>query len=315
MLTNKVLYDSGIYTNLQGVSSLHHEYKTNASGVKKEVAQQFESLLVQMLLKSMRDTNKEFSSGLMDSQQSAFYDDLYDKQLSLAISKSGLGIAKTIEDYLDRTETRNEAASVNGVQKTAVPVGRELPAAAAINANPQVMPAKLAVGAAESESAFNTAADFVKNLWGSAKTAAKILGVDPKILLAQAALETNWGKKIISQTDGTSTNNLFNIKADSKWLKEAANFSTIEEKDGVLVKEKARFRAYDSYHESFVDYTHFLQHNSRYSEALQNAPDAEKFVTSLQNASYATDKLYSEKIMDIYSSKKFNNLFEQYNLI
>lgn len=315
MISNKVLYDTGVYTNLQGLGSLHHEYKTNASGVKKEVAQQFESLVVQMLLKSMRDTNKEFATGLMDSQQSAFYDDLYDKQLSLAISKSGVGIAKTIEDYLDKTMPANNALAADMVKKISLPENRVLPQAAVMKTTQELAPVKLTAESTDSEFVFNTAADFVKKLWDSAKAAAKILGADPKILLAQAALETNWGKKIIPLDDGTSTKNLFNIKADNKWSKESASFNTIEEKDGILVKEKARFRAYNSFEDSFVDYTNFLQHNSRYGEALQNAPDAQKFVTSLQNAEYATDKLYSEKIMDIYSSKKFNNIFEQYNLI
>lgn len=312
MLTNKALYDTGVYTNLQGLGALHHEYKTNASGVKKEVAQQFESLLVQMLLKSMRDTNKEFSSGLMDSQQSAFYDDLYDKQLSLVISKSGLGIATTIENYLDKTMPAEPTLSAGITNK--IPVVEQQPLPTRVDSS-KVMPEKIAIAAKEPESTFDSAADFVKQLWGSAKVAAKILGADPKILLAQAALETNWGKKIIPQTDGKSTKNLFNIKADNKWSRDTANFNTIEEQDGVLVKEKAKFRAYDSFQESFIDYTNFLQHNSRYGEALQNARDARKFVTSLQNANYATDSSYSEKIMDIYSSKKFNNLFEQYNLI
>jgi peptidoglycan hydrolase FlgJ len=309
---NKALYDSSVYTNLQGLESLNHEYKTNSTGVKKEVAQQFESLLVQMLLKSMRDTNKEFSSELMSSQQSDLYNDLYDKQLSLLLSKTGIGVAKSIEDFMDKSMP-SEGSSTDAVIKKIPIYANEMPAMPVHNKSVQTNKGVSAVQ--EPDATFQSASDFVKSLWDSAKMAANIIGADPKILLAQAALETNWGKKIIPQLDGTSTNNLFNIKADSKWTKESADFNTIEEKDGVLIKEKSKFRAYNSFHDSFVDYTRFLQQNSRYSDAIKNAPDAEKFVTSLQKASYATDSLYSEKIMNIYSSKKFNQLFEQNNLI
>lgn len=313
--TNKVLYDTGTYTNLQSLESLHHEYKVNSAGVKKEVAQQFESMMVQMLLKSMRDTNKEFASGLMDSDQSAFYDDLYDKQLSMVLSKSGIGIAKNIENYLDRAAPEQVATPSKSVSASSLlppPMHHtNLPKPVMVEAPPL----SVASDSTPSSPYFNTAADFVKGLWQSAKAAASIIGADPKILLAQAALETNWGKNIIAHPDGKSTNNLFNIKADSHWKEAAAPFNSVEEKDGVLVKEQSKFRAYESFQASFVDYTRFLQQNSRYSEALKNAPDAQKFVSSLQAASYATDSSYSDKIMRIYSSKSFNNLFEQGNLI
>lgn len=314
MQTNKVLYDTSTYTNVQGLESLHHEYKINASGVKKEVAQQFESLMVQMLLKSMRDTNKEFASGLMDSDQSAFYADLYDKQLSMVLSKSGFGIAKNIEHYLDKASPEQVVTPLKPMM--ASQIAPSFPSTSV--SKPVVVEEKPLLATSDvtpSSSYFNTAADFVKGLWHSAKAAASIIGVDPKLLLAQAALETNWGKNIIAHPNGKSTNNLFNIKADSHWKEAAASFNSIEEKEGVLVKEPSKFRAYESFQASFVDYTHFLQHNSRYSEALKNAPDAQKFVSSLQAANYATDSTYSEKIMSIYSSKSFNNLFDDANLI
>lgn len=295
MLTNKVFYDSAIYTNLQGLESLHHESKTNTAAVKKEVSEQFESLLIQMLLKSMRDTNKEFASGLMENEQSGFYNDLYDKQLSLVLSKSGLGIAKNIENYIDKNTASQ--ASIQKEHRSNIP---SLPTAPLSK-----------TATKEGSVSFDSAADFVKNLWESAKVAASTLGADPKLLLAQAALETNWGKSIIPQADGKSTNNLFNIKADTKWLDEVGTLNTVEEKDGVLVKEQSKFRAYDSFQTSFMDYTHFLQNNSRYSDALSNADDPEKFMLSLQKASYATDQHYSEKVMAIYASPKFNHLFEE----
>ncbi len=335
MLDTKMAYDADIYTNFQGLQSLQYKNKNQPELAKKEVAQQFESLLVQMLLKSMRDTNKALSSDLLQSDQSAFYEDLFDKQLALVLSKSGMGIAKTIETYLDRqqssrqqsstsTNTMDSSTSVNSVNRA----NSVIPAKAGIH--PQAVSNissasdlrlrgadKLypehkseSVQSGQSLSTFESTDDFVKTLWDSAKTAAHIIGVDPKLLLAQAALETNWGKNIISHENGESTHNLFNIKADKSWSEKSASLDTIEQKDNVLVKEKSRFRAYNSYLASFIDYTRFLQQNARYSEALQNVSDPGKFVQSLQNANYATDSLYSEKVMDIFSSHKFNSLFE-----
>ncbi|MGQ3892626.1 flagellar assembly peptidoglycan hydrolase FlgJ [Legionella sp. CNM-4043-24] len=306
-VSNKALYDSGVYTNVQGLASLRYEYKNNAQGVKKEAAQQFESLLIQTLLKSMREANKACSSGLMSSDQSELYGDLLDKQLSMVMSKADLGLAKTIENYIDRT------TGVSPTPKTSV--STLLNSASRVASTAVQASSVAAKTVAQATPTFDTAADFVKGLWGHAREAAQLIGADPKILLAQAALETSWGKKIISQQDGQSTHNLFNIKAGSSWAKDSASVNTVEEQDGVLVKENARFRSYDSFQASFVDYTRFLQQNSRYSEALKNAPDAEKFIHSLQDASYATDHRYSDKVMEIYESKKFNKLIDEMNLI
>jgi flagellar protein FlgJ len=219
-------------------------------------------------------------------------------------------LAKSIENYLNR-------GTVDAVgQKHPVNHALSAPINRAPTATPvEAMSTAIKTNLTEQPSAFESAADFVKSLWGSAKVAAKIIGADPKLLLAQAALETNWGKNIIPLEDGKSSKNLFNIKTGDKWENDSAVFHTIEEKDGVLVKEKSRFRAYDSYQASFIDYTNFLQKNTRYSDALKNATDPSKFIRSLQNAQYATDSRYSEKVMDIYASRKFNNLFEENNLI
>lgn len=322
MLDTKTAYDANIYTNFQGLDSLHYDYKSRPDEVKKEVAQQFESLLVQMLLKSMRDTNKEFSDDGMKSNQTGFYQDLFDKQLSLVLSKSGIGIAKTIENFLDKKQPSTaEPTVMPSAGLIASPLtgiaSSEQPQAVQQADNEVKQPNNSIIQPLTVEKAnvasFENTNDFVKALWSSAKEAAQIIGVDPKLLLAQAALETNWGKNIIPHEDGGSTHNLFNIKADKSWSSKFASFSTIEQRDNVLIKEKSKFRAYNSYLDSFIDYADFLKQNNRYTEALQNASDPKKFVQSLQNANYATDSLYSEKVMDIFSSRKFNALFTHLN--
>ncbi len=118
---------------------------------------------------------------------------------------------------------------------------------------------------------FNTQRDFIQTLWSSAKQAAKLIGVHPAVLLAQAALETNWGKKIIGHADGASTHNLFNIKSDPASSLNSATTTTLEQKNGVLVKETAHFRSYRSFDESFTDYANMIKFNSRYKKAVENA--------------------------------------------
>ncbi len=306
MIDNNTAYDAAnVYTSFQGLDALQYDAKAHPELAKKEVSQQFESLLVQMLLKSMRDTNKEFTSDLMHSDQSALYEDLYDKQLALVLSKSGMGIAKSIEDYIDR----NQFQSVQPSDE--IPPAPQPPA---LLTQPLKLESQAASPIVAAATPFDNTNDFIKNLWDSAKEAAHLIGVDPKLLLAQAALETNWGKNIVSHEGGGSTHNLFNIKADSSWHDKSASLDTIEQRDNVLVKEKSKFRSYDSYLDSFIDYADFLKQNNRYTEALSNASDPTKFARSLQDANYATDTLYSEKIIGIYSSSKFNHAFEQLNL-
>ncbi|WP_133128881.1 flagellar assembly peptidoglycan hydrolase FlgJ [Legionella nagasakiensis] len=301
MQDNIKLNDPGLYTNIQGLEALRHKYKNNPDMAQKEVAEQFESLLLQMLIKSMRDSNKEFASGLMSSEEGSFYEDLFDKQLALVMSKSGIGLAKNIENYLSKTQgsTQIKTEEEENLQKVIPKPFRQM---MQNSQTTELTPVK---------SQFDSAVDFIKSLWSDAKAAAQLLNSDPRFLLAQAALETNWGKNILAHKNGRTTHNLFNIKADKSWQDNMTSLETIEQQDGVLVKETSKFRAYDSFRESFLDYVNFLKHNERYRDALKVASNPEQFAQSLQNAHYATDERYAEKIMEIFASKKFNQLIEQ----
>jgi flagellar protein FlgJ len=152
---------------------------------------------------------------------------------------------------------------------------------------------------AKGKSAFASAADFVATMLPLAEEAAQKIGVDARYLVAQAALETGWGKSIIRQADGSSSHNLFGIKAHGGWQGESARVLTTEYKGGEAVKEAASFRAYDSYRQSFNDYVSFLQGNGRYQEALAATDNPESFVRELQEAGYATDPQYARKIAQI----------------
>lgn len=145
---------------------------------------------------------------------------------------------------------------------------------------------------------FNSPAEFVSGVWPMAQQAAAEIGVQPEVLVAQAALETGWGKYIIEGQQGSSFN-LFNIKADNRWAGDYIGKNVLEYRDGVAIREQSRFRAYNDYQHSFSDYVQFLQSNPRYSEALKNTTDANKFVEKLHQAGYATDPAYADKIKRI----------------
>ncbi|MEN1832498.1 flagellar assembly peptidoglycan hydrolase FlgJ [Pseudomonas lijiangensis] len=162
-------------------------------------------------------------------------------------------------------------------------------------AQPPLAPAKRAFGNSD---------QFVATMLPLAKEAAARIGVDPVMLVAQAALETGWGKSIMRQQDGSSSHNLFGIKATGSWQGAQARAITSEFRDGKMVKETADFRSYDSYADSFHDLVSLLQNNNRYKEVVNSADNSEQYVKELQKAGYATDPAYASKISQIAKQMK-----------
>lgn len=152
---------------------------------------------------------------------------------------------------------------------------------------------------APARKAFRDADEFVNAMLPMAKEAADRIGVDPRYLVAQAALETGWGKSVMRQPDGSSSHNLFGIKASANWKGDSARAITSEFRNGAMVKETAEFRSYASYRDSFHDLVNLLQSNSRYQDVLKSADNPEQFVRELQKAGYATDPHYASKISNI----------------
>jgi len=152
--------------------------------------------------------------------------------------------------------------------------------------------------------AFADSDEFVATMLPMAEQAAKRIGVDPRYLVAQAALETGWGKSVMRNSDGSSSHNLFGIKASGNWEGDSARAITSEFRDGQFVKETAAFRSYDSYQDSFHDLVSLLQSNSRYQDAVKSADNPEQFVRELQKAGYATDPNYASKISQIARQMK-----------
>ena len=292
------LQSASVYTDLQSLEAVKQGADKNSPETLRFVAQQFEALLIQTMLKSGRDSQQD-EDGLFDSQQSEFYQDLHDKQMGLHLAQGqGIGIADMLVQQL--RAARGQDLSIGSAT-----AGRSLSdyLSARVQSPPAVSVEQAAPSAASEPAQetppLGTPEAFVQQLWPHAKQAAESLGVDPVVLLAQAALETGWGQHIIQQPDGRSSHNLFNIKADGRWSGDTVGVASLEYRDGVAKREHSQFRAYDSYAESFADYAAFLQQSPRYQSALAAGRDGARFASELASAGYATDPNYANKIIGI----------------
>ncbi len=277
----------------------------------RQVAGQFESLFVNMMLKSMRQAS--LAEGLFDSEQSKMYQDMADQQLASDLSmRGGLGLQDVIMRQLGGARYANSAEAVPG-QTFSIDTVTVRPSLG-IRVNEKIIeqirevkPQPLAedtevveTDMANMPKRFNSPEEFVEKLWPYAERAAEKLGVAPEVILSQAALETGWGKFILADQQGSSFN-LFNIKAH-RWDGDTVAKNALEYRDGKALHEQSQFRAYDSYQHSFDDYVRFLQTQPRYSQALQHVGDPNAFIEQLHKAGYATDPQYADKIKRIMNS-------------
>lgn len=194
---------------------------------------------------------------------------------------------------------QNVAATVNELQPTAPAALKSATPVAETQASTTPVVRPQAVNQTDYPARFDTPEQFIDMLMPVAQSVAGDLGVDPKVLLAQAALETGWGKHLIQRGEGGSSHNLFNIKADRRWGGDRVAANTLEFRNGIPQRETAAFRAYGSYEESFRDYVAFLQGSPRYQQALEAVADPYDYLRQLQQAGYATDPRYAEKISNI----------------
>ena len=284
-----------VYTDLSGLSALKRDAKTQSPEAVRKVAQQFESIFAKMVLSSMRQAS--FGDQLFGSDQQQFYQGMFDDQLAVELSKGkGLGLADMLVQQLSRSglvKGAGDAAKGGAVASSASQSGT-LGAADAAGE-------KAAADATTSNGPWRAGSpeDFVQQLWPCAQEAGKALGVDPKHLLAQAALETGWGKSLPCDTDGTTSFNFFGIKAGNSWQGDSVSVKTLEFEGGVPVPRQAKFRSYDSAADSFRDYVEVLRNNPRYAAALNTGSDAKAFANALQQGGYATDPRYAMKIETI----------------
>lgn len=316
----------------QGLRELRGRVQNPSEEDLAEVAKQFEAIFVEMMLKQMRSATpgeEMFSSNGEDTYRS-----LFDRQMAVQMaSNEGMGLAPMIEGQLRRNagfetnqiqggpreldDYRRSAQSMaawpaaahdsDGAQGAGHDLrgfesGNGKSKAAAIGGGEIQEGAETAGASAPSAlgtkgPAWSSPHEFVEQISPVAKSTAERLGVSPVALVAQAALETGWGRHVIQDGDGGSSNNLFNIKAQySGWNGDSVTVPTLEYRNGVEQREMADFRSYASIEESFADYADFLERNPRYQEALKVGDDPGRFVRALQEAGYATDPNYADKL-------------------
>ena len=322
--------NQSVYTDLSGLNSISKLGRENTPEALRKVAQQFESVFLNIMLKAMRESNAVFSEGnYLSSNEMEFHQQNFDNQLSLSLSEGkGLGLADILFEQMmgqygvsGTSRQPVEAQALNDASGPALaPRSAAIPQTSVASEDYVGPIAQTLQQLQSSAKVFGTGTgtesrsisrarhiesprDFVKTLYPIAEEAASSIGVDPRVLLAQSALETGWGRKMIAMPDGSNSHNLFGIKADARWAGEQATVKTVEFRNGVAALEKASFRSYGSYEESFKDYVKFLQENPRYQEALSQSHDANSFTQRLQDAGYATDPVYAKKIARVMNSK------------
>ncbi|MFC3606720.1 flagellar assembly peptidoglycan hydrolase FlgJ [Stutzerimonas tarimensis] len=363
------IFDSGSYTDLNRLHQFKVGDRDSEANVRK-VAQEFESVFLNQMLKSMRSASDALADedSPFNSQAAMQYRDMYDQQLAISMSREGggIGLADVLTRQLSKQQgpaaTANPFAQVQALGEAAKPASATATATAPATAAapavaegrddsrllnmrrlalpPRPMDRQLAgtdglqqapagddkrlvntdwkpaqtfavaadkpltvngEGAGKAPSRFESAEQFIATMLPMAEKAAQRLGVEARYLVAQAALETGWGKHMIRQKDGANSHNLFGIKATA-WKGPSAQVTTTEYVGGKPVKEVAGFRAYESFEHSFNDYVNLLESSGRYRTALQVAShsgDSEGFVRELQKAGYATDPNYAKKISQI----------------
>ena len=260
---------------------------TNPEAQKQAVRQaatQFEAVFMNMLMKGMRDAG--LKDGALESDTTRAYTGMFDQQLAQKISQRGIGLADMIVKQLERhTVDPQSVGPGSAPQRDAAATLSRLRSATAA-----------AVGGATAPAPGAAAREFVRARWNDAQAAAQETGVPPQFILGQAALESGWGRRDIKFADGSSSHNLFGIKATGGWKGATVEATTTEYVGGVARKVVEKFRAYGSHAESFADYARLLTANPRYSASLKSGTDAAKFAQSLQQAGYATDPLYANKL-------------------
>lgn len=286
------------------LNSLRSSAAQQSPEALKGAAKQFEALFLNMMLKSMRDATPQ--DGMFDSQQTKMFTSMLDQQLSQNMAQRGVGLADMLVRQLSSSINKQLPTDDDGL--SSLPM--DIPLAHSLS---DLDKAKLVqgIGSNTEDNASQGGGKrgkgqrpahveaFQSRLQADAEAASKVTGIPAKFMLAQAALETGWGKKEIRARDGSSAHNLFGIKATGNWNGKVVEATTVEYVNGVAQRRVEKFRAYDSYADAFRDYANLLKSNPRYEKVLASAQDAHGFAYGLQRAGYATDPHYAEKLSRI----------------
>ncbi|HKU00375.1 MAG TPA: flagellar assembly peptidoglycan hydrolase FlgJ [Paraburkholderia sp.] len=312
-LTNRFALD------VQGFDAMRAAANAAPRQGVKMAAKQFDAVFTQMMLKSMREATPE--DGPLDSKDGAQFTSMLDQQLAQQMSNKGIGVANAMIKQLMRS-MGGEADAAGGAGGIANAMSGM--AGSGGSGNEGNMAMLNALGRAYGNAAANGALGraqgwdansaltppvrgngdakvdaFVNKLASGAQQAGAATGIPARFIVGQAALESGWGKREIMKADGSTSYNVFGIKATKDWTGKTVSTMTTEYVNGAPHRVVEKFRAYDSYDDAMTDYANMLKSNPRYASVINNSHSAESFAHGMQRAGYATDPHYAKKLMSI----------------
>lgn len=295
--------NNALATDINSLNGLKNQASANNPQAAREAAKQLESLFMHEMIKSMRQATMK--SGLLDNESSKLADSMMDQQLSVSMAGMPGGLADAITAQIARSmgidpseAGVNPAAALGGTERNfSIPSTVSF---AGRTARYPGLSGNSGVGSTAFLDAYAPSPkgrdNFVQAHSSAAERVARDSGIPASYMLGQAGHETGWGKSEIRGDNGSNSFNLFGIKATGNWKGKVAEITTTEYVDGIPRKVKAKFRAYDSYEDSFRDYARLITENPRYAQAVESTGNAKAYATALQNAGYATDPLYASKL-------------------
>lgn len=299
------------------LNQLKASARENSPEAIKAAAKQFEAVFMNMVMKSMREATPQDSP--FDSEQSRTFTSMLDQQLSNNLSAKGIGLADILVRQLSKTVTPAINPATNAMEQavgddqtknssTTAPTNNFIPAllksagyksephtSQAINANT----VSSAIKSGKSNPLTGDSAEFHHRMSLHAEAASRATGMPANLMLGQAALESGWGKREIKSADGSTSHNLFGIKATGNWKGKVVETTTTEYINGVKQKRVEKFRAYDSYAESFKDFANLIQSNPRYKQVVASVNSVADYARAMQKSGYATDPNYATKLASV----------------
>ena len=276
----------------KSLGNLKAAAKKNSPEALNQAAKQFEALFLNMVLKSMRDATPTDVD--QTSTDRKLFTSMFDQQMSQVMAERGVGLADMMIKQLQNAANFNQAD----------PKLKEIKEKGSPEPMPLNVPKTFELNKT-SQSGFNLSSvtskvkEFIEPLMSQAKEASQKTGLPPQFILGQAALESGWGKRQILNADGSTSHNIFGIKANSNWKGKTTEILTTEYINGKPEKVMATFRSYDSYAEAFSDYANLVSTSPRYKNLIENGQTLLGFVQGLKKAGYATDTAYAEKLSNI----------------
>lgn len=304
--------------DLRGLERLRHNASNDDAAALAEVAVQFEALFIGLMLETARSAS--LGDGIFDGPQTQQYLELMDQQVALEMARrGGFGFGKLLMQQLGNRDAAAEGTPSGPIALRPQDFTREPARAAPVppaSAFPQRLPPSLGAlgGAASKPTAASQdtadepgtrAAEFVSRFLPEARKAAAALGIEPKLLLAQAALETGWGQSLDGD-EAARSNNLFGIKVGASWQGSSVGRWTLEHADGVAVRKHEQFRAYTETAASFADYVRLIGNSPRYAAALEQSRDPAAYAHAVADAGYATDPAYASKWLAVYNGDRLD---------